>query len=73
MTAPILTATITGGWSDDAHITLQCAGERATWPYLASSGQINRPTEKTKMSDAWIEESAWDNMARWLTPLLHAG
>lgn len=73
MPAPILTATITGGWSDDAQITLQCAGERATWPYLASSGPLNRPTAKTKMSDASLEESAWDYMARWLTPLLPAG
>ena len=48
MPAPILTATITGGWSDDAQITLQCAGERATWPYLASSGPLNRPTAKLK-------------------------
>lgn len=71
--APVLAATITGGWSDDAQITLQCAGERATWPYLANSGPLNRQAPKHKLTDNLSEESAWDHMARWLTALLPAG
>ncbi|HMY38328.1 MAG TPA: class I adenylate cyclase [Marinagarivorans sp.] len=71
--APVLAATIAGGWSDDAQITLSCAGESATWPYLASSGPLNRNLAKTKSADPSGEESAWDHMARWLTPLLPAG
>jgi hypothetical protein len=70
---PVLTATIAGGWSDDAQITLTCGAASATWPYLASSGPLNRVASKMKSTDSQAEESAWDHMARWLTPLLPAG
>lgn len=70
---PVLTATIAGGWSDDAQITLTCGAASATWPYLASSGPLNRSASKMKSTDSQAEESAWDHMARWLTPLLPAG
>lgn len=71
--APVLAATITGGWSDDAQIILHCAGESGTWPYLASSGPLNRQIPKNKSTDSLVEESAWDHMARWLTPRMPVG
>ena len=69
--APSLAATISGGWSDDAQITLGCAGAKATWPYLAGSGPLNRAINKEKSAEVPVEvpveESVWDHMARWLT------
>ncbi|HEY6528061.1 MAG TPA: class I adenylate cyclase [Cellvibrionaceae bacterium] len=67
------TATIVGEWSDDAQITLQCAGATASWPYLASSGPLVRQpklaSQMTKLSrdEAPVEDNVWDQMAQWLS------
>jgi hypothetical protein len=68
-----LVATITGGWSDDAQIKLHCAGEVAIWPYLANSGPLNRTATKSFLSESVLEETPWDRMVRWLSPILPGG
>ncbi|RYZ94399.1 MAG: hypothetical protein EOO68_20325 [Moraxellaceae bacterium] len=73
------TATIVGEWSDDAQITLQCAGGTATWPYLANSGPLIRQAKllsqqaKRNQDEAPAEDSVWDQMARWLSMHMPAG
>lgn len=67
-----LGASIVGEWSDDAQITLHCAGTSASWPYLASSGPMVRHQNKRAAADMPIEESVWDKMARWLSQQMPA-
>ncbi|MEY4588123.1 MAG: hypothetical protein RL497_199 [Pseudomonadota bacterium] len=73
LSPPLVSASIAGEWSDDAQITLQCAGKTRHWPYLANSGPMVRNQSRRVMDEKTQEDSVWDKMAIWLSGELPAG